>query len=212
MEENLKSQNMIFQDMLTYIEQQLGATPRKFSIFDRMSWLKLHEPSWNWADDDIRYTIENWNDIFKNGRLAWAHIIQVNKLMFAAGDTNCPGEIVVWCDKSEIFDLSILAEIAHNLYELKGHSEELVNVDEKFFAQYLENQKIRVYGLKVPTSLSRGVNARVSTIFFQRKHIPGRKITYSFFPVLYLQRPTMAVAMVPYKFWPENLYKHWLEI
>lgn len=200
---------MDYQQVLRYIEGKLGPTPRQFNLIDRLTWFKQDKPDWDWKNDDIRHSVENCKNVFTHGSLSWGHIIQVNVLMFERSDDNCPGEVVIWNDDLASFDAKLLATTANKLYRTKGHSGKLLDAEEKKFAAYLENEMIRTYGLPVPKRFCNGVDLRVSTMFFQRRHIPGAVISSSLFPVLYLKEDPMVTAMVPYRFWPASYLKQW---
>lgn len=198
----------MYTEILKHIENRIGKHPRKFNLWDRLTWLKLDKPSWDWKNDEIRNTVLNWNYVFKHGKLGWGYIIQVNNLMFEASPLNCPGDILIWNDQKPV-DRELLEDIATQLYELKGYSEFLDDPEEKEYAARMEDELTRSYGLKVPESINKGLDIKVSTIFFQRKHIPNRVITSSLFPILYLDTHPMVVVMVPYKFWPKEFIEEW---
>lgn len=200
---------MDYDEILQSINKKLGRPPRRFNFIDKLTWFKQDKPEWDWENEDLRHNVENWERVFKEGKLTWGHIIQVNTLMFEKTPENCPGEIIIWCEKNESFDPDTFELIAHKLYELKGYSAHLDDAEEKMFSEYLENQLMRVHGIKVPERISEGLDIRVSTIFFQRRHIPGGVITNSLFPVLYRESDPMVPVMVPYRFWPKVLLQEW---
>jgi hypothetical protein len=200
---------MHYDEILRQVENKIGTQPRKFNLVDKLTWLKQDKPEWDWEDDEIKHSVENWHKVFTKGKIAWGHIIQVNNFMFEKSDSNCPGEVLIWLEKSKPFNPDAFELVAEKLYEIKGYSQYLDDSDEKEFAEYLENQLIRAYGVKVPSRISDGLNLRVSTVFFQRRHIPNGVITNSLFPVLYLDESPMVAAMVPCKFWPQELLRGW---
>ncbi len=200
---------MNHQAILKQVEKAIGAAPRKFHFFDRLTWFKQDFPGWDWQDDDIRHSVHQWKHVFEQGRLTWGHIVQVNRLMFEKSEHNCPGEVLIWHDRAHPFDADAFALAAHNLFELKGTSEELVDGEEKAFAAQLENERARGYGARIPARIAHGLDLRASTIFFQRRHIPNGIITASLFPILYLEESPMVAVMVPSKFWPKELLRAW---
>lgn len=200
---------MNYNEILKYIENKMGKEPRSFNLWDKLAWYKQDKPEWDWEDDEIKNSVENWENVFTHGKITWGHIIQVNKLMFEKSKSNCPGEVLIWHEQSKPFNPESFELVAEKLYEIKGYSEYLKGSDEKEFAAYLENQLIRAYGTKVPMRISDGLDLRVSTVFFQRRHIPNGMITNSLFPILYLDKSPMVVVMVPFNFWPRDLLKNW---
>jgi len=196
-------------EILKAIDKKLGPRPRSFNFIDKITWFKQDKPEWDWENDEIKHNVENWEKVFREGKLSWGHVVQVNTLMFEKSSANCPGEIIVWCEKESLFDLDAFKLVAEKLYELKGYSDYLDDTKEKEFAEYLENQSIRAHGIKVPTTISEGLNIRVCTVFFQRRHIPNGVITNSLFPILYLDSKPMVATIVPYQFWPKTLLIEW---
>ena len=200
---------MDFDIILSEIGKKLGTTPRSFGFWDKLTWFKQDKPTWDWENDEIKNSVVHWEKVFTEGELAWGYIIQVNKLMFEKSNLNCPGEVLVLAKNTVPFDLESFEATAQALYDLKGNSSLLSEESEQYFAKYLENELTRVYGLKLPESISNGNDLFVSTLFFQRRHIPKRKITCSLLPVLYLEKDPKVVVMVPRKFWTKKLLRLW---
>ncbi len=196
---------------LFQISENLGEAPRKLNFIDKLTWFKMDFPEWDWKNDDIKNSINFRNKAFIHGKLTWGMIIQVNTLMFEDSNDNCPGDILIWKSSIEKFDHTVFKSIAKTIYNLKGKSHAINNTDEKKFALHLEDELIRQYGLKVPYQISRGLELLVSTVYFQRRHIPERKIMGSLFPILYLEEDPMVAIIVPAKFWPEEFIEVWKE-
>ncbi len=196
---------MNYKSILKQIEDNIGKKPRRFNFIDKLTWLRLRKPEWDWHNDNITLTINDFHRTFEEGKLAWAHIIQANKLMFRPGNVNCPGELLVWVDGNIDFNVEDIEVMANVLFDLKGTSETITDPETKKFAEYLENEFIRNYGLKVPNKVSNGIDFRICTVFFQRHHIPNGVITNGLFPVLYLEENPMVVVIVPHRFWTQEL-------
>ena len=205
---------MTYLEVLHYIEKKMGRPPRRFYFWHRRTWLKQDYPGWDWQNDDIKHSILNWEKCFKHGQLTWGLIVQVNKIMFDTTQdmaSNCPGEVVIWTDDLNKFDEVVLGDIADALYALKGNSANIADAEEKQYAQHLENEMTRQYGIKVPQRIAQGYNLYASLIFFQRRHIPGpgHSLVDGLIPVLYLPTNPMVVVMVPCTFWPQQLLALW---
>ncbi|RTQ51682.1 hypothetical protein EJV47_07760 [Hymenobacter gummosus] len=200
---------MNFDLVLRHIEQRLGPPPRRFNFWDRLTWLRLRKPDWDWRRDEIRSTVFNWERAFLYGKLTWAHLVQANYLMFQKVPDNCPGGVLIWREATRPFDPDALAEAAAQLYRLKGHSAKLRDPAEQAFAALLEDELTRPYGLAVPPRLAQGLDLRLSTVFFQRQHLPGGVLSGSLFPVLYLDEDPMVTVLVPERFWPADFRASW---
>jgi len=203
---------MTYNEILAYIEKKIGTPPRRFNFLDKLTWYKRDIPAWKWHTEDIKHSVYNWARCFEQGKLGWGYVIQANSLMFENSGKdapNCPGEILVWTETRRSFDADIAGDIANKLFSLKGNSANITNQEEKQFAQHLEDEMMRPYGVKVPETITGGYKLRSTTIFYQRRHIPGGVLSNSFFPILYLETSPMAAVMVPYRFWPKDLLEAW---
>ncbi len=200
---------MDYDDILKQVEAALGAAPRSFGLMDRLTWYKQDLPYWDWKNDDIHPSVDYWKRVFAHGRLTWGHLVQANNLMYEKSDVNYPGEVLIWHDRSQPFDFHMCTYAARTLYALKGTSSELTDEEERVFAQNLEGEMHRSYGVPVPARIAQGVDLRTSTIFFQRRHIPNKVITAPLFPLLYLEEGPMVPVMVPHKFWPKEFLAVW---
>lgn len=199
----------MYQRILQEVENKLGKAPRTFNWLDKLTWYKQDLPEWDWKNDEIKHSVHNWEKVFKEGKLGWGYVIQANSLLFESSNINAPGEILIWQDETKNFTPQAAYEIAHSLFELKGKSFAIEVVDEKSFAEYLENERIRVYGRQIPERLTNGLKLAVSTVFFQTRHLLDRKLGNTYFPILYLENDPMAAVVVPYKFWPKPLRRIW---
>lgn len=199
-----------FKNILLDIENNIGKPGRKFSFIDKLTWLKLDKPQWNWKDDDIAILINNWHRVFKEGKLTWGHIIQANVLMFEPGKANCPAEVLLWLDSLDRFDIDEFESMADELYELKGESDILEDKDEKEYAEHLEDEMERNFGSNIPHSISQGYNVKSSVIYCQRKHIPNGVLNVSILPMLYLNENPMLTVIVPQKFWSKEYLELWM--
>lgn len=73
-----------------------GETPRRFSLWDRLTYLRVSKPAWLHRNPEDRLSthFKNLNAVFSHGMVTWGHVIQANALMFEAGSMDCPGELV----------------------------------------------------------------------------------------------------------------------
>lgn len=103
---------MDFDIILNKIEKNIGKKSRQFGFWDKLTWFKQDFPEWEWEKDEIKHSVENWEKVFKEGKVAWGYIIQVNKLMFEKSDANCPGEVLVKANANTPFDLETFESTA----------------------------------------------------------------------------------------------------
>lgn len=198
------------QDLLQECSRNFGNAPRQLSLWDRLIYLRIPKPAWlKNRTDDLTTIFQHLDATFSNGVVVWGHIVQANRLMFEAGKDDCPGEVVYSIEDRARIEATELQEIAHALFTLKGTSPS--NTDLIPIADYLTDEMIRVFGLEVPRSVSPVFRCKISTTFFARKHLPGRRLCTPFLPlVVNTQVPHVAMPL-PEKYWPKNLLNWWTQ-
>lgn len=196
-------------EILHQCAQNLGPSPRKFKFWERFSYLTLDPPIWLLLDnsDELNTVFKYQKELLKNGVLVWGHLIQANTLLFSEGKDNCPGEVVYSLTPSLLATPEYLSEIAFTLSLLKGTNP--TEPDLKYIAHYLTDQFIRVFGLDVPDRLSPQLKCKISTVFFDRKHLPNRIISSSILPLVVNPQEPHVAMLLPEKYWPEELLKLW---
>ena len=199
--------------MLDQIEKKMGGpAPRKFGFLDWWANYRPNKPDWDWKNDpEIKLMIDSWKNIFKNGKLGWACTVQANRNMYEKGDTNCPGNILIWTDEEKPADLHKMAHLAHNLYDIKGDSELIDDPEIKAFAYSLENEYGRQMRLDLPQRITDGDAITMTTIYYQRRCLPNGILSYPFYPVAYLPGEQIICAMIPCEFWPDELIEAWCQ-
>ena len=195
--------------MISSVQQMIGAAPRKIDWNHYASIIDCEPPEWDWQNDELRLVIQNWRTIFEQGFVTVAHIVQANSMMFQFGKDNCPGAVVVWHDNRASPDLRLMRFAARGLYELKESPHLCQDEWEQKISSHLACEQERAFGWTVPVRFRGDFDLRFSTIYFQRRHIPGGKLIRSWFPVVCLPENPMLVSMVPRDFWPPDLVAHW---
>ncbi len=172
-----------------------------------MVYLRSDKPVWCTPKDKLSLYFAGRQRLLEEGAVIWGHVVQANRLLFSPGKVNCPGEVVYCLDFNRQGTLASLAPIAETLYKLKGEpqsSPELTTISE-----YLANERIRVFGLEVPAAISPDLPCAVSSIFFDRKHLPNGVLSQSFFPIIVSARDPRLGAIVPARYWPQPLLNLW---
>lgn len=200
-------------DLLAECRSRIGTAPRRFTLLARLFYLRTPHPWWMWLKpDDLETFFRNRGRLLRDGVVVWAHIVQANSLMFSGEPgtgrgLNCPGEVVYCADPRSDISPAELRPIARALFALKGAAQ--TEEAHQFIADYLANERMRVFGLPVPAAISGDYPCRISTVFFNRRHIPGGFLRKSYFPLL-LSTSAPNVAMVlPERYWPPLFAARW---
>jgi hypothetical protein len=160
-------------------------------------------PSWARADP-LRRLWQDSPTLLERGKVVWAHMIQANELLFAPGNDDCPGEIVY--DPTGIMHPGDLSPVAGKLFSLKGTVPS--GEDFKEIATYLTDERVRVFGLRVPIGVSE-YPLSISTIFFCRKHLPNGVLSLPYFPILISEACPGSTMVLPSLWWPVELVRLW---
>ncbi|MCO4780823.1 MAG: DUF695 domain-containing protein [Candidatus Cloacimonetes bacterium] len=190
-------------DLIQELNKKLGPTPRKFSFLDKLIYLKVSKPLWAYDEDSksdkLNLLFENYKDVFINGIIVWAKVIQANQLVWEPGDDDVPGEIVYSFDEAINKNPKYLIPVAKKLFALKETKPEDRKLRE--IADYLTNERTRVFGLLVPSSLSEQHTCRISTTFFVTKHLHESYLKSSLIPVFVSPGKPYLAMPVPCKYW-----------
>ena len=194
---------------LAACRKNFGKAPRSFSFWKRLTYLRIPKPLWLRANpsDKLKTLFDHVDDLYSNGVVVWAHVVQANQLMFQAGSENCPGEVVYSLLDPRSIELETLQDVAQSLFSLKGTSPDDPNLFS--IADYLTNERIRVFGLDVPSTISPQIPFKISTTFFVRKHLPGGKLSTPILPVIVSKNKPHVVLPLPQKYWPDELIDWW---
>jgi hypothetical protein len=161
------------------------------------------------SSDQLTTLFRHANTLFTEGTVVWGQVIQANELMFEGGNDNCPGEVVYSLKDPQRADPEYLEHVALELYSLKGtepNNPELAQI-----AEYLTDETIRVYGLPVPSVVSPLYQCQISTTFFVRKHLPGRRLLASLLPIIVNPRKPHVALPLPERYWPPELLDWWFD-
>lgn len=125
----------------------MRATPRKFPIIDRFTYLKIEQSEWPKKDEMIRF-FRHYRKSLTHGRLVLAAIVQANSNLFKPGPNNHPALIA--------YDLEGQAkpedpvQLARRIYHLR--SSEPSTEEEQKLADHLNDEMKRSLGWPVPSS------------------------------------------------------------
>lgn len=198
-------------EILFDCQANFGDAPRSFSLWDRLTYLRMPRPLWLRANptDDLRLLFKHLPKLLTSGVVIWGHIIQANRLLFSHGTADCPGEFVYCLDDPRTVDVVDLVNAAMQIGSLKGTRPR----DPKLrpIAEHLTNEYTRVFGLPVPSSFCPYGRYQISTTQFFRKHLPRRKICKPLLPLIVSRRKPRVVLPLPERYWPEEFVEWWVQ-
>jgi len=180
-----------------------------FSWWDSLTYFRVAKPSWikEYPTDKIMVLFQNMRTLFRDGIVVWGQVIQANSHIFEDGIYNVVGELVYSLDESIRTKPEYLQEVASALGELKGTLPD--NPELKPIADYLTDERIRVFGLRVPTTISPAAQCRISSTYFVRHHLPTRRLSNTLMPIVVNPREPFVAMPLPGRYWPKSLVEWW---
>lgn len=172
---------------------------------------KLPRPKWL-ADrpaDTLNLVYSESKQLFKHGKIYYAHLVQANEIMFQPNPTNdCPGNIVL--GESPCFDENPIAlrRMARELGSYKGVDgapDEL-----KMITDAITGERERLYNIPLPKLFSNNQTSYFSTIMFFRKHLPNGRLDGSIFPVLCCPGELKSAIVLPCRYWTKDFKKFFI--
>ncbi|HEY0584970.1 MAG TPA: hypothetical protein VGD52_02465 [Pseudoduganella sp.] len=158
----------------------------------------------SWADgDDIDLWFQNVGALFHGGRLVWGLITQANYLMWQEGSAGCPGEVLYDLRGIQGADELVPLATAVSAYKCTRPLDHRL----AFLADHMTAETTRSFGLPLPLRLS-SADLRMTTIFFERKHLPGGYLHSSPVPLLIHDAYPGIVTVLPHRFWTAEVTAH----
>ena len=201
----------MFPAALSQCARNFGESPRESSLWERLTYWRVVRPDWLYQDphDALETLFLNLRTLRRDGRVVWGYFIQANRLLYSPGGDDCPAEVVYSLDDSNPICPEELDEVAGELASLKHTmpaDPELASI-----ADYLTDERTRVYGKPVPRAISPRYSCQISTIYIVRKHLPkpGRFLRQPLLPIIvHPSAPQVALAL-PSRYWPASLVEWW---
>ncbi len=198
-----------FDEELKKIEKNLGTPPRSFSFMQKSTYLKLRNPGWKWEESDLALIIPKWPEILKNGKLSWGHVIMANSLMFETSIYDHPGLLLIDTDPCETSPAE-LESTSMQMYQLKISEHQAQTSDKMIIQELLQDEHNFPIGFEVPKEFNPYDDRFISTVYFQRKHLPENRLITSLLPVIYCEE-TKITFIVPSKYWSPEFIEWWKE-
>jgi hypothetical protein len=165
-------------------------------------YIKLDMPSWA-TNDPIKALFINQDQLIEGHRIVWAALIQANPLLFSKNYVSTCGEILYDpLGRTEPENLRLLAHLLVNLKAKK-----LEDPAAQAIGDALENELVRMFGREVPKAIL-PYPLKISTTFFQCRHLPDGMLSLSYFPVVINDEGL--VRIVPARYWPLKFKQTWL--
>ena len=169
----------------------------------------LPHPTWLGHRDPMAAIYRDKMLLLQHGRLAYAHIVQANEVLFRSfPPADCPAHIVYSTSPAVMEDPAILRELAHQLFYYKDKPFSQVPEQWRDVAQVITNEYDRS-GFTLPLTFDgQPVEVRMIPVMIFRKLLPKRRLCGSFLPIL-TDPDSSTVMVLPKRYWTPAFTGAW---
>lgn len=196
---------------LAKCRRSFGDGPRKFSLSQRMTYLRIARPQWlvDRPDDHLSELFNNLDRLYSEGIVVWGCVIDANGPLFDKGKDDCTGELVYSLDQPDHENLDELQDTARRVFRLKQTQPKDPVL--RSIAMHITNERMRIFGAMLPDELSPTLPCRVSSTYFVRKHLPKRRLCGDLLPIIVLPEAPHIALPLPGRFWPTDVVDCWVQ-
>ena len=153
------------------------------------------EPLWNIYLQQERF--------FSEGQIVISCVVQANTLLFKGFKDDCPANFIYTREPYYYENPEELSTLASKLYSLKG--ERAGRRDLQFIADALEDEMERFFRIPLPDVLTEGRTVFITSVMVHRRHIPKRKLSESFYPLLTIDCEDADAMILPKWYWSDRV-------
>lgn len=187
--------------------ENFGSAPRRFGFWEYFFGIWTSPPSWLSPEDGLSHYWKHQRRLLETGEIVWGQVVQANIVLLQSGSSDAPGDVIYCTDRQREILPSELKEIAARVGMLKKGQRD--NPAEDFIGSHLANERTRLFGVVIPESISPELPCALSTIYFNRSHLPTSRLTLTFFPMVVREEEPRIATVLPLRYWPEELKLLW---
>jgi hypothetical protein len=165
---------------------------------------KLPKPPWTNSKETLSKIYSEYLILAQTGEIHYAHLVQANVILFKFfPHLNCPANIIVSLNDyyaERPHDLKYTANVLFGYKNTENAPEEL-----KVITDSITDEYDRLYNVKLPNEPDMRSDIFFTTIMVYRKHLPGRKLSGSLFPVLTDPKNLQSTLILPKKYWTKSI-------
>lgn len=162
---------------------------------------KIPKPIWMTPDETLSKIYEELPMLMKAGEVHFAYLVQANSILFKFfPQFNCPANIIFGANSYYDENPFELNEIASQLYGYKGTNEAPEKI--KQIVDSITDESERLYNVRLSNKSNE--NIFFTTIMVYRKHLPGRTLSGSIFPVITKPNDFQSTMILPKQYWTDN--------
>lgn len=142
---------------------------------------------------------EMQEEFFEKGEFALGCIVAANNKLFKRGLLDLPGYIIYTFDGYYEENVEEFEELANEVYDIGGTRQEDKSL--KKIAYLLEDMMENDFGIRLPLEMTGGREVFFSSIMFNRKYLPGKKLPGRVYPLHILRGKKPDAMLIPHWYW-----------
>jgi hypothetical protein len=201
----------MFQNLLEEARRKFGDPPRRFDG-EEVRAMRSPPPDFMQSNprDPLWLQFRQRQAIFSHGELVWGQVVQANSILYDDADPHdAPAAYIYSLDTDFEEDVMALAEIADNLYGIRGETTD--NPQTQPCADMLGDGYARNLLAQVPYDLTDGRDVYYTCGVIPRKYLPLPQLAAPLFPLIIVPGKTEATWLLPSRWWPQELIDMWLD-
>ena len=187
-----------YKRLIEEVRASFGAAPRRHFFYRH----RVGIPYWAHGHPPLEDVVKHQSHLLRHGQIVWGALVQANSRMFSRGSMNAPGSLLYSRHADMVSRPHILTSTAGNLFDVKGDAGAGGGVQS--IADMLGSEFGSTRDLPVPLGMTQGIECYVTNVLFERRHLPGRKLNGSLYPIL-VDLGMSAAIVVPHWHWPKEL-------
>lgn len=175
-----------------------------------LSYVEICAPEWLSPRDPIGKVFKDKYVLLKEGKIAWAHIVQANDLLFKffpRGDY--PATIVFSTDPVVVEHPYILADMARKIYSYKNKPDEFVPEEHRQIARCITNEYDRTSFTVYTEHEGHTLAIQLIPVLIFKNFLPMGRLRGGFLPVLTTPN-SKTVLTLPKQYWTSKFRRAWL--
>ena len=172
--------------------------------------MRLRRPRWLEADDPLSELFEKKADLFRNGQIVFARIVQANVILFEAFPrVDCPALLVFSADPFFLEHPEILRRLSAEIFRYKNRDPDEVPEEWKEAAAAVTDEQGRPCFTLSAEYDGRTVEYHMTATILFRKLLPRGRLCGGLLPVLTVP-DCKRILVLPKQYWTEKFRNAWV--
>ena len=190
-------------DIINGCRLRLGTPPRENIAGQQIKFI-MARPEWTKESNAETFArlYEIQSKVLINGKIVWGSIVQAHEDLFKGTGEQLPASIVYSFDESIDSQPKKLDNISEKIFNVKSNN---ADPELKAFAEMLADENTISLKVKVPASISDGLDCYLGFVMIEPDYLPKNKLSKRLLPIIAMPDEYDTALLLPSKFWDSRL-------